>query len=79
MDFVPFQLNTVHTGCIVKGAFLAVFRGFDFLMSACSQGIPQRDPLNLVKSPIFSLIRLVNPLVFTMPLVCTLLNKTNSP
>ena len=50
----------MQTRCIVKarprkvhfsGDFLG---GFDFLRSACSLGIPQENPLNLIKSPIFT-------------------------
>ena len=39
-------------------------------------GIPVQDPFNLIKSPIFTMPP-VNPLVFAIPVVCTLLIKTS--
>ena len=59
------RLRKVH----FSGDFLGVF---DFLRIACSLGIPQGKPLNLIKPPIFT-NALVKPPVFAMHLVCTLL------
>ena len=61
------RLRKVH----VSGDFLGVF---DFLRIACSLGIPQDNPLNLIKFR-FLQTPLVKPPVFTMHLVCTLLIK----
>ena len=55
-----FTINSVQTRCIVKGEaqksplFWRFSGGFDFLRIACSLGIPQDNPSNLIKSPIFS-------------------------
>ena len=50
----------MQTRCIVKGEaqksplFWRFSGGFDFLRIACSLRIPQKKPLNLIKSPIFA-------------------------
>ena len=72
-------INSVQTRCIVEGEaqksplssnFLG---GCAFLRIACSLGIPLKNPFKFnIKSPILQ-TPLVHPLVFTMPLVCTLL------
>ena len=70
--------DSVQIACIVKrrGSESSLFwgGGGEFLRNACSLGIPVRDPLVLIKPPT-STVRLVKPLVFTMPLVCRLLIK----
>ena len=54
------KANNLQTRCIVKARLRRVhfsgdfLRGFDFLRSACSLGIPQENPLNSIKSPIFT-------------------------
>ena len=58
-----------------SGDFLGVFA---FLRSACSLGIPQED-LEILENLRFSQTPLVNPLVFAMHLVCTLLKKKTQP
>ena len=53
-------VNSVQTRCIVKARLRKVHfsgdfpRVFDFLRIACSLGITQEKPLNLIKSPIFT-------------------------
>ena len=72
-------LHNVQTGCIVKGEaqkihFLAIFMGeFNFLRCACSPRIPVQDPLDLTNLHNVYTTLIVNPLVFTMALVCILL------
>ena len=66
------KLGALRKARLRKAQFSGGFLGcFEFLSSTCSLGIQVRDPVSLVKSPILQ-IRLVNPLVFTMPLVRTL-------
>ena len=75
------RINSVLTRCIVKprlrkvhfsGDFLGVF---DFLRIACSLGIPQENPLNLIKSPIFANAPCKTTCLYSLHLVCTLLES----
>ena len=73
------SLNNVQIRCIVKGEaqksplFWRFSGGFWFSQDRLLCRNSKRKPLNLVKSPILR-TPLVNPLVFTMHLVCTLLS-----
>ena len=66
-------------GVLVKGEaqknphFLRFSGVFDFLRSACSLGIPHRNTVQFDKNRRFLQIPLLDPLVLTMHLVCTLL------
>ena len=46
---------------------------FFFLRIACSLGIPQENPLNLIKSPIFTNTPCKSTCLYSLHLVCTLL------
>ena len=47
--------------------------GFAFLRCACSRGIPVRDPLDVIKSPVL-INTACNSTCLTMPLACKLLS-----
>ena len=70
--------NSVQTRCIVKGEaqknplFWRFSGSFWFSQDRLFSRNSTRNPLNLIKSPILQ-TPLVNPLVFTIHLVCTLL------
>ena len=76
-------ISSVQTRCIVKGEaqksplFWRFSGGFWFSQDRLFSRNSTRNPLNLIKNPRFLQTPLVNPLVFTMHLVCTLLRQLN--